>query len=251
MKALVAAFCLASGLANASAPEAGDVLRRMMALDPWGLAGAESTAQIWLQAPGRPRRALTVNLVSRRTETGLGKVLLRFSGPPELAGAGLLLVQAPGDDERFLFLPEQKRARRIPHGSRGESFLGTDFTFGDLDRHDLREAAASLEGEEALGDVSCYRLRLVPKGPPYGRVLLWVSEDTFLPLRVEMYDGAGQVLKTFVAEEVRRVSQHWYVTRSRMTNVRTGHVTEWVVDRIAPRDDVPDGLFTVRELEKR
>ncbi len=52
---------------------------------------------------------------------------MRISAPPDLAGAGFLQVQRrDGDDERYLFLPELKTARRVSGSLRATAFMGTE-----------------------------------------------------------------------------------------------------------------------------
>jgi negative regulator of sigma E activity len=148
-------------------------------------------------------------------------------------------------------LPDLKRSRRISGSLRSSSFIGTDFSFADLDRRDLREASTALQVEESIAAFSCYRISLLPSrsDSPYSRLELWIRKDNFLPLKIAHFDKSGVLLKEFRALEVKRVSGQWFVTRSRMTNVRDNHVTDLDLEQIEV-DAAPDDVFTVRELEK-
>jgi hypothetical protein len=203
---------------------------------------------------GQARRS-TLSLVarSRRYDPPFSKSLVRFTAPADLAGAGFLQIQKrDGDDDRFLFLPELKRSRRIAGNLRGTSFMGTDFSFADLDRRDLRESNTTKLPDENVGPHACFRLQTTPKrsDSPYSLVELWVRKDNYLPLKMKMYDRAKVLFKTFTAQEVRRISGRWYITKSRMVDHVQTHETELVIENIAPATDIADDEFTVRNLEK-
>lgn len=242
----------AEGLGLAQLASANDIVQKVWDSDPWGLAGAVVSATITLTDRGGKQRRLEFVARSRRYDPPNSKWLVRFTSPPDLAGAGFLQIQRRNsDDDRYLFLPDLKRSRRISGSLRSSSFIGTDFCFADLDRRDFREGMASLQGEESIAAFPCYHVDIVPSrsDSPYSRLELWVRKDNYLPLKIVHFDKAGVLLKEFRALEVKRVSGQWFVTRSRMTNVRDNHVTDLDLEQIEV-DAVPDDLFTVRELEK-
>jgi outer membrane lipoprotein-sorting protein len=235
------------------APSAPDIVKNVLNADPWGLNGAT----VAVHATLTDKRGATSNLAlvarSKRYDPPLSKSIVRFSAPPDLAGAGFLQIQKrDGDDDRYLFLPELKRSRRISGNLRANAFMGTDFSFADLDRRDLRDSDARLTGDEPVGRWPCYVLDLVPKreDAQYSHIEMWVRKDNFLTLRMKMYDKGGVLQKTFEAIEVKRVSGQWFISKSRMQDVQHEHTTELVLDDIEVRSDIGDDEFTVRALEK-
>lgn len=130
--------------------------------------------------------------------------------------------------------------------------MGTDFSFADLDRRDLRESTSTSKADENIGRFPCFHLDSKPSraDSPYSRVEIWVRMDNYLPLKMLMYDRANLLQKTFSALEVRRVKGQWYVTKSQMVDHAQAHETSLVIDSIEPSADIPDDEFTVRNLEK-
>lgn len=249
---LVGIFVLWSGGAVAEGTlGAAQVVQKVLEGDSW-LSGAEVSAEFKLTDKRGTVSTLAFSARSRRHDPPFSKSIVRFVAPADLAGAGFLQVQnRQGDDDRFLFLPELKRARRVSGSLRKDAFMGTDFSFADLDRRDLREGAARLLADDSIGKYPCFRLEIVPRDDsPYGRVEIWVRKDNFVPLKMEMNDRAGVAYKRFTVQEVRRVSGVWFVARSKMENLREGHTTELVLDKIVVTDKIPDDEFTVRALEK-
>ena len=130
--------------------------------------------------------------------------------------------------------------------------MGTDFSFADLDRRDVRHSEAKLKGSEDVGKFPCHVVDVVPKSKEsdYSRIEVWVRKDNFLPLRMKMYDRAGVLAKTFEATETKRVSGAWFISKSRMTNHKQKHTTDLVLEQIAVKSDIADDEFSVRSLEK-
>ena len=250
----IVAVGLMTTLASAgSAPDAADIVTKVLESDPWGLSGASITAHATLTDKRGAKSDLAFIAKSRRYEPLLSKSIVRFSAPPDLAGAAFLQVQRrDGDDDRYLFLPDLKRSRRISGNVRGNSFMGTDFSFADLDRHDLRDSESRLVGDEAVGKWPCYLVDVLPKrgDAQYSRFAMWIRKDNYLPLRMKMFDKAGVLSKTLEALEVKRVSGRWFISRSRMQDNQHDHTTELVLDDIDTVTEVSDDEFTVRALEK-
>jgi hypothetical protein len=251
---LVAALAAAPTSATADAtPDAKTIVQKVLDADPWGLGGARVKAHITLTDKQGAKSDLQFDATSRRYDAPFAKTIVRFSAPADLAGAGFLQIQKRSDDdERYLFLPEIKRTRRISGSLRKSAFMGTDFAFADLDRRELREGNPTLEGQETIGKYAVYHLDIVStrSDSPYSHSEVWVRTDNYLPLKMAMYDHANALVKTYQTKEVERVQGHWYVNRSVMTNVQESHATELVLDQVVPADDAPDDAFTVRALEK-
>jgi outer membrane lipoprotein-sorting protein len=254
MMTAVAIVVMMSNVASAdSLPGARDIVRKVLESDPWGFNGATITAHATLTDKRGAKNDLAFVAKSRRYEPLLSKSLVRFSAPPDLAGAGFLQVEKrDGDDDRYLFLPDLKRSRRISGNLRGNSFMGTDFSFADLDRRDLRDSDSRLVREEEVAKWPCYVVDVLPKrdDAQYSHIQMWIRNDNYLPLRMKMFDKAGVLSKTLEALEVKRISGRWFISKSRMQDNQHDHTTELVLDDIDAVTDVSDDEFTVRALEK-
>lgn len=234
-------------------PTTREILAKLLDADPFGLGGTILSAHATLKSKSGATSQLAFNARSRRYAPPFSKSLVRFTAPADLAGAGFLQIQKQdGDDERFLFLPDLPRSRRISGNLRSSSFMGTDFSFADLDRRDLRETTATSKPDENIGKFACFHIDSTPMraDSPYSHVEIWVRVDNYLPLKMQMYDRAKTLFKTFNALEVKRISGHWYITKSVMVDHSQGHETSLVIDSVQPTADIPDDEFTVRNLEK-
>lgn len=238
---------------EAREPSAEEIVLNVLESDPWGLTKGRIKASAVLTDKRGTRRELAFEAASKRHDPPLSKSIVRFSAPPDLAGAGFLQIQnRGGDDDRFLFLPALKRSRRIAGNLRGSAFMGTDFSFADLDRRDLRDSQARRIGTEKVGTSSCYVVDVVPRrgDSQYSHMELWVRTDNFLTLRSRMYDKANVLIKTFEARELRRVDGNWFITKSMMKDLKHDHTTLLTLQSIVVDVEIPDEDFTQRALEK-
>ena len=233
--------------------DAQAVLQMVLASDPWGFSDAEVVTHAVMNDRHGSTSELRFSALSRRYDPPLSKTIARLLEPADLAGTGFLQTQRrDADDDRWLFLPELKRSRRISGALRTSSFLGTDMSFAEIDRRDLRDGKPALNGEETLAARPCWRLIITgTRGDSeYSKIELWVRQDNGLPVLWKMYDRSNQLFKTLAAEEVQRVGGRWFITRSRMTNLREQHQTLWILEQVTPRADISDDEFTLRNLEK-
>jgi outer membrane lipoprotein-sorting protein len=250
--AVVALAAMLAPGATASEPIAAPtLLAHIVDADPWGFGDAEVAARAILTDKRGSTSELVFSSRSLRYAPSLSKSLVRFSAPADLAGAGFLQIQrGDGDDERYLFLPELKTARRVAGALRATAFMGTDFSFEDLDRRGLRDGAPTLDPDEKLGKYDCYRLTVIPKASQYKRLELWVRKDDLVPLKTEMYDQADVLMKTLTAREVKRIGERSFIVRSSLVNHKEAHTTELILEKVTPTSAIPDDEFTTRNLEK-
>jgi hypothetical protein len=249
----LAAVVTATGAAQQTSPSAADLVRGILESDPWGLGDAEVTASVRIRDQSGRVRELAFTAQSRRYDGHLTKSLVRFTSPSDLAGVGFLQIQNENkDDDRWLYLPELGRSRRVSGATRQGAFMGTDFSFADLDRRDLRHSSAKITGEEPIDGTPCWKLDATPTGgdSPYGRLEIWINRANGVPLQWRMYARSGVLLKTLVARQTRQIEGRWFIVASVMTNHAERRETELTLDRIVPTSQIPDHIFTLRNLEK-
>lgn len=229
------------------------IMAKVVESDPWGLGGADVNAKAVVTEKAGKTRSLVFEAKSRRYAPQLGKSIIQFQAPADVAGMKFLQIQnANTDDDRFLYMPELKRARRVAGSNRADSFMGTDFSYADLDGRDLRNSSSVLLGEEKIGKFDCFHLAATPKNGDaiYSKIELWVRKDNYVPMKWIMFDKKAQPVKTLVSREIQRHGGQWFITGSRMTDNVTGRTTELLLEKIERRSDLPADEFTVRTMEK-
>jgi hypothetical protein len=237
----------------ADAPSAEEIIAKVVDSDPWGLGGAEVVGRVIVSDKTGTTRELAYTARSRQHEPPLSKAIVRFSKPADMKGVGFLQIQNKnGEDDRYLYLPELARSRKIAGKMRSSAFMSTDFSYADLDRADLRNSKSTLVGDEKLGKYETWKVEVKPqnKDAVYAKMIVWARKDNLIPLKMEMYNKADVLLKTQTTLEVKRQDGRWFVTRTIMKNDTESRQTELILESVTPRDDIDDGEFTVRNLEK-
>lgn len=238
--------------AEAARLTAREVVDKALDADAWGQNGIEATARVTVTEKSGQKRELAFEAKSRRYAPPLAKSMLSFSAPADVAGMKFLLVQKnDGDDERTVYMPDLKRSRRVAASNRSEHFMGTDFTYADMDRKDVRNGTPVLEADENIGKYACYHLKVAATNPtaPYKSVEVWVRKDNLVPLKWVMYDGGHAPMKTLVTKELQKHDGRWQITRSMMSDHQSGRTTEILIQSVATRE-VPLETFSVANLER-
>ncbi|MFO7850263.1 MAG: outer membrane lipoprotein-sorting protein [Spirochaetia bacterium] len=186
-------------------------------------------------------------------EEDRSNMVLVFHRPSSVQGTRFLVKERDsGDDDQWIYLPSLDRVRRIASSEEDSSFMGTDFTYGDMQSRSVDEDTHELLREETFADRDCYVVESVPKDPDdsqYSKRIQWVAKDIWVPLKTEFYDTRGDHLKTMTVKELEKVQGYWTTMETRMENVQSGHATEIRVDKIKYDEELQDSLFTTRFLE--
>lgn len=188
------------------------------------------------------------------------KLLIRFLFPGDVQGTGYLQIQHyESDDDMWIYLPALKKVRRLVANNKKDSFVGSDFSYGDIllpvvDTYRHR----SLKSEIVDGE-DCYVVEMTPateqiqKDYGYSKWVAWVRKTNFMEKRAEYYDTAGRLLKTQTISEVKEVDQKahkWWAVRREVMNHQTGHRTDLTFTFLDASQSVPDTFFTPRYLER-
>jgi len=189
-------------------------------------------------------------VVSTRRDPDAQRTHLRFTAPTEVAGTQMVLVDRPNaPDEALLYLPALKKVSTVGGRGRGGSFMGSDFSFEDL------ELISSLSGASTLISEGAERvvIDLQPgAGSSYSRLRCSFERSTGLLREAELFDAQGAAVKRLVVSEVATVGGRVVPVRSEMANLKNGSSTRMVVlsQRLdAPRSELPDAMFTSAWME--
>src|SRR6185295_18293473 len=196
---LAVALSVLVGPAPTSAATAREILDKLRTLDDttrhWTDRSEKLSLLIVDPRGGERRREL--KLFTKRYPDDEEKALSFFLEPAEVKGTGFLQWGHKNKaDDQWLYLPDLKRTRRITAELRGESFMGTDFTYQDLEilseiNHWTEdEAPSTLVREEPVAGSPSYLIELRPKqdGMAYTRIQLWIDRDKLVARRMDFFD---------------------------------------------------------------
>ncbi len=233
------------------------------------LTGRDIAVMVDERPDGDDRRGtMTLTLTNSRGKTRVRTVtsfdkdygvdtrtLMYFEAPADVKGTGFLQFEYEDperQDDKWLYMPALKRARRIAGSSKNEYFMGTDFTYDDLGDRSVNEDVHELLRTEEFGGPECWVVEAVPvdEGYMYSRVVRWIRKDVLLPARVEFYERQGELLKILTVVDVREVDGFWSIYEMEMENVLEEHRTTIAYEDLHYNVGLSDNLFRVSTLER-
>jgi outer membrane lipoprotein-sorting protein len=258
--AILCALAAAPAPAVEPEPMAGEeIVRRVNARDD-GRAVARTLTMELVEPGGAVRTRVTRSF--RRDFADERRLVMFFEEPPNLKGTALLSwdrADPSRDDEQWLYLPALRKARRVAVSERGRAFLGTDLSFEEM-KKETRLAVEDYHwrtlGEETVDGHRCHQLEATPVDDEtreelgYGRVLIRVDAELWIPRWVEYWDPRGEPIKTVRLLDVREVQGIWTAHRVEVANPQSGHRTVLQFAEVDYAAELPEDLFRESSLAR-
>lgn len=176
------------------------------------------------------------------------KGLIQFLEPAEVRGVGLLTLSHAGRPaEQWFYAPAIDRDRRIAEQEKSTRFLGTHFTYEDMEERRLDAYRYTLEGEEPVDGQACYKVTATPnpeERSQYAKLVFWVLEDRFVTVQVHGYVG-DELRRVFHGSDVRDERGVPRVHRWVLSDTKREGTTTLVLGNVRLDAPVPSALFTV------
>jgi hypothetical protein len=219
------------------------------------LYGADCSQVLRLTSKSPQSRPVSRKLsILRKYTEPPPRALIRFSEPPDIRGASLLVIEHPTRDaDVFLYLPAFDRTKRITAAQRFDAFFGTNLTYEDLEPKSVADFEVRALGPDRVGTLECLRLELRPRPgveSQYDRSVACVETARSVILWID-YELKGRPHKRLEVdpESIRLASGRHLAFRSRVQSHATGAETEIAVEAYEAGPRLPDSLFTIPHLE--
>ena len=225
--------------------------------------GQEATREFTFELTSRSGVTRTQQTVNFRKFYGADKKsILFYTDPTNVRGTGFLTfdyADAERDDDRWLYLPALRKVRRISASDRGDYFLGTDFSYEDINQEQkvtLADYSFEAKGAETVDGVET----LVVEGTPasdeianelgYSRVVWRVDPEIWMSRKGDYYDVAGNHLKTITLVRVEEIDGIITAMENFVENHKTGHSTRITFTKVDYEAPIDDNLFTQARLRR-
>ncbi|TGG93875.1 outer membrane lipoprotein-sorting protein [Natronospirillum operosum] len=188
------------------------------------------------------------------------RTLTYVTSPSRLRGTGILTYDwddRARSNESWLYLPDLGRVTRLTTSSRSDYFLGTDFTYGDLEGLDVEDFEYAIDREnsndsETVVDAEPLDRDIIDKYG-YTRIRYWVDTERDLVTRAQYWlqnEGWVKYYSQFDFEEIDGV---WVSGREQMVLTRDNrriHSTVITRGDVEINLDISDNTFTTGGLER-
>ncbi|MGH7342535.1 MAG: outer membrane lipoprotein-sorting protein [Candidatus Rokuibacteriota bacterium] len=220
-------------------------------------------SEITLATTLKSGRVVTLRLrgLSRLQPNGVQRsVMTRVVESGNLGGAGFLSIEQPHEPSHlWIYLPGLGRPRRLVGGNLRDSYLGSEFRYGDLVQPDPDDYRATLRGPDAVGGREAWVIETEPREPVLardtglGRQVRWLAKDTGVELRVEQHDPEGTLVKVLDNDRwMAAVNEtRWMPRERRIRNVQTGAESKATWDAIEVGVGIDPSLFSPVKMGDR
>lgn len=210
---------------------------------------AQITLIVYDRAGERRERRLDVR--SRRADER-GATRVELTDPPEVRGQSFLFVeQAEGQDDVWMYVPAFNVTRRVEGRQKRGAFLGTHFTFADLESRDLREANYRRLPDETIGETPVFVVEARPTdaaASDYSRVVTYLRKDDRVPMRTRFFGKDGALEKTLFSEKLNRSETgEPYIEQMTLRSEQGGYTTI-VINALDPNVELPESVFSRDDL---
>ncbi len=184
---------------------------------------------------------------------GLGRFVITFLEPDDVAGTQMLSVEREGEDDlQYLYLNSMKETRKIAGADKNDNFMGTDFTFADMEQRDIEDAEYERLADTEASGIPAYHIIAKPNAgtSEYSKLELWIDKKDHLPLKVYYFDKKDRLLKKLIAKRIEPNGGKATIMKLLMKNVQKGTRTTLTILTLERGAKVPDGIFDPDSLGK-
>ncbi len=184
---------------------------------------------------------------------GLGRFVITFLEPDDVAGTQMLSVERKGEDDlQYLYLASMKETRKIAGADKNDNFMGTDFTFADMEQRDVEDASYERLADTEASGIPAYHIIARPNAgtSDYSKLEMWVDRKDYLPLKIYYFDKKDRLQKKLIAKRIEPKGGKPTITKLLMKNVLKGSRTTLNILKLERGVKVPDGIFDPDALGK-
>ncbi len=162
----------------------------------------------------------------KQKNSNITKSLLFFSYPADIKNSGFLTYDYSSvetDDKQWLYLPALKRIKQIASSDRSKSFMGSDFTYGDMKRQEIDHFNYRILKSTKINGKNVWVIEALPinhkviKETGYTKSILFVRKDIYFIIRAVHFLKKGKKQKYYNVKSLKKINNIWIATQTIMT----------------------------------
>jgi negative regulator of sigma E activity len=135
-----------------------------------------------------------------------------------------------------------------------QSVMGSDMSYEDMlnDKPLLEQYKAEVSGEESIDGRKCWVIMLtaIITDVNYYTEKMWVDEERFVPLKIDMFAKGGKLLKRTTLTDVQKVQGRWFpMTMVYKDMLKQGDGTKMTIQEIQLDANIPANYFNLGNLK--
>jgi len=183
------------------------------------------------------------------------KKIMFFISPADVKNTSFMnwsYDEAGKDDDQWIYLPALKKIKRISSDSKGDYFMGSDFTYDDLGDRKPEDDNHKILKTEKVNGLECYVIESTPKDEDYmySKTITWVVKDRWYGVKKEFFDEDGEHLKTLTLKKAENIKGFWIIISVEMNNVQKNHKTIMELSNVKINSGISKRYFSERMMKR-
>jgi outer membrane lipoprotein-sorting protein len=188
---------------------------------------------------------------SKSWSEGEKKAFTEYTAPAREKGTKMLKLE----NNLWLYSPATDRTISISGHMLRQSVMGSDLSYEDMmeDPKLRNHYDAVVVGTEEIDAKICWIVELIAKTKDiaYHMRKIWVDQQTYVPLKEELYAKSGKLLKKLEFKDIIKIQGRWYPSRMIFKDMlKSGKGTEFIIENIKFDQNIPSYIFTKATLRK-
>jgi hypothetical protein len=187
--------------------------------------------------------------------------ILFFIEPADVYNTAFLTYdyeQGEKEDDQWLYLPALKKVRRIASSDKSSSFMGSDFSYGDLTKPELDKFDFKLIREETVDAKACWLIECKPRSQEiideygYSKSIVLVRQDNHVILRSVFWLKKSKKVKYMQVKKLEQIDGIWTPLEIHMTTRNASQVEHKTILQLLTvkyNQKIDQNLFTTRKME--
>ncbi|MDD3321023.1 MAG: outer membrane lipoprotein-sorting protein [Paludibacter sp.] len=183
-------------------------------------------------------------MVSKSYSMGDKKAYTEYLAPAREKGTKMLKLE----NQLWIYSPTTDRTIQISGHMLRQSVMGSDMSYEDMmnDTPLLEQYKAEVTAQEMIEGRKCWVVTLTAIKPnvTYFTQKMWVDEEKYVPLKVDLFSKSGKLLKRTIMSDVKKVQGRWFpMSFVYKDMLKDGDGTKMTVEEIQLDVNIPDSYF--------
>lgn len=257
LKVLITSAVLLTSVEAWASPDADEILRQVRDRDD-GKSFMSQASLILLDKRGNSRMRELSYLQKDYLDSD--KFTMFFSAPSDVRDVAFH-IENPHEslgieDSQWMYLPVSRQTRRISTTDKRGAFMGSDYSYADMDKIRVDDYRQILVGEETLDGRECYVIERTPASAQtlaktgYNQLKVWVDKQNWLILRQDFFDVKGVLFKQLRTLKVEKVDQIDSIMLSETEDFITGTRSQLRFNQLQYNVELDDRLFNQTAIKR-
>lgn len=257
IKGITLASLLLAGATSHAAPSADDILRQARDRDD-GNSFMSQVSLILVDKQGNTRVREFSYLQKDYPDSD--KFTMHFESPSDVRDVAFHIENPREDlgleDSQWMYLPVSRQTRRISTTDKRGSFMGSDFSYADLDKIRVGDYRQTVVAEETIDGRECYVIEREPASEQvlaktgYNRLKVWIDKANHLVMRQDYFDVRGVMTKQLRTQKVQTIDGVDSILLSEVEHFVNGTRSQLRFNQLQYNVDLQDRLFTQTAIRR-